>query len=146
MRVWDELELLKAKLRRPTPGESRGSLLRRKAKLLAMVEEHGDKAYYMRLDKKATFTPSTSDVDRGYTSLIAKLHVINLRLDHQLSDRNERRRLDKKRKRIMRKLAGKDPRHFVGLKSGGVPDELRARHDVKAKTTAILDELESDKS
>lgn len=131
MSLWLKLEKAKAEVRREGSGTKRSQLLRRIKRLQDLVARHGEAAGFMR--EKPTPKPKR-DVDCGLTLPRTKLHAIDLRLDHQLSDRNERKRLQRRKARLKREIAGRDPKWFAGDGS---------RFEVKRKTIQILDELES---
>lgn len=134
MRAWKELELVRAKLQRIGCGTERDRLLRRRRTLEDMLKKEGDKAYFMQAPKASKFGACKTDVDCGLKHPRTKLHAVELRLDQQISDRNERQRLQRKKERLTRVIKG---RTLAGFGQG--------RREVKRETIAILDKLESHK-
>jgi hypothetical protein len=127
MSLWAELEKAKAEVRRERSGTKRSKLLRRVKRLQGLMERGV-------VRENPTPQPRQRDVDCGLTLPRTKLHAIEQRLDHQLSDRNERKRLQRRKAKLKREIAGRDPKWFAGDGS---------RFEVKRKTIQILDELES---
>ena len=73
-----------------------------------------------------------------------ELYCIERKLDHTLLDRNEWRKLTRRRRVIKRRLAGRDPRHFVGVSMGRVPREMEEQYRIKRCVVRILEELGGD--
>jgi hypothetical protein len=134
MNAGQEIEVLNRILGRLQSGSERDRVLARRRLLRKVVAERG--YFASARETRNKFAPATGDYDLEFSSLRVKLHVIGMRLDHDL-EAVERQRLERRKERITRKLAGRDAGYFGSDANG--------RDKVKRETIAILDELESRK-
>lgn len=81
------------------------------------------------------------DKDEGIRDLRLKLYIINQELDRTDLGERKRKRLSYRRGTIKRKLRGADPRFFVGVGVGGVPEEKREAYQLKKIIVSILDTI-----
>ena len=89
-------------------------------------------------------TRKEKDEDRSRESLISELRELERDLDHQICDRNRRRRMNRRHRTLRRRLEGGDARYNTGVTIGGIPTEKREEFGVRRGTQKILNLLRED--
>jgi hypothetical protein len=91
-----------------------------------------------------TSRPVAREVEEDHSTLTLTLHALNKRLDHDDCKYAERARLDQKRRTIVRKLAGCDPRHFIDHGAGAIPPHKRDVYEVKRMALELIKLIDGD--
>lgn len=132
----EEMGAVVAELRRLGSGSRRTHLLHRKKRLEFAIKEKG-----MRAHVPATPTHNPYDFDEKLTTPVARLRSIEREIDSDDMTSRKRNRLLRLRKGLRRKIAGKDPRAFAGIGTGGIPEEKRNAWEMKKTIINLLNEL-----